>query len=582
MEETTYLQHYRVSTDDQGTPEQVSRSGAAINYKAADIRSGEPVLLQLIPLAAIDPARREQFEQRAQAVLKLDHVNIARVRNSGVERDRFVFVSEYLQGETADSWVIAHGPLSPDAVLRVALQVVRAIAAAAFYGLTHRAIQPANIMIVPGPAPEGGWPFVKLLNFGVAGVELHAANDEARELAPALPPQFSSPEQLRGGEIDFRSEIYSLGATMCFLLAGAVPLAIGGKHVRARLSSLPELRRAPRRLRKLLSQLLHERPEMRPQDPVALEKEIQKALGIAQPREQVIRSLTPVAPVLPEQPMRGPAPLAQVWRGVLAFAALLLLGGIATAFFLPNAMPWRHRQANIGKPVGVPERSMQPSVPAANVAPVVANQAPPAAPAPAMQSNAPAETQPAPTSGRETSLSTGDRDQTTIASTAKVPPAEQNLTPVAEPAAQTSSASPPPVSEMPAVAATSATTASREKLDSAPPSEGPENETTSTQPAGTSETKSVTTADSDKPTATTIRRSERTRKKSRVVHSTRKSPKRATIDPVLAAEEDAAIRRAGQVRAQFVGATGDGRLLLRLPSGEVVSVRPRPDDEPRY
>ena len=379
MEGTVYFQHYRVCTDEQGAPEQVSRSGAAINYKAVDTRSGDPVTLQLIPLTAIDPKTREALEERAEAVQKLDHVNIPKVREAGLESERFVFVSEYLQGETADSWVIAHGPLPPDAALRVALQVVRAIAAAAFHGLTHRAIQPANVMILPGAAPEGGWPFVKLLNFGVAGVELHAASDEARELAPAVPPQFASPEQLRGGEIDFRSEMYSLGATMCFLLAGAVPLAASGTSARARLRSLPELRRAPRRLRKLLGHMLHENSELRPQDPIAVEKEIQRCLGQRQPRQAVVRSLTPVAPVLPEQPTQGPTPLSQVWRGVIAVAALILLGGIAAAFFFPKLVPLRRGNSEIGKPVGVPERSTSSSA-QPNTSPLTAADQPVAAP----------------------------------------------------------------------------------------------------------------------------------------------------------------------------------------------------------
>src|ERR1041385_1456705 len=219
MAETIYLDHYRVCTDDQGAPEEVSRSGAAINYKAIDLRSGELVMLQLIPLAAIDPSTREQFEQRARMVRKFDHINIAKVHETGVENDRFVMVSEYLAGDTADS----------------------------FRGLAHRAIQPSNLMLLSDPAPEGGWPLVKLLNFGIAGVELHSESDEAREIAPSLPPQFASPEQLRGGEIDFRSEMYSLGATMCFLLAGAVPLAASGARVRARLRSLPQLRRIARK-----------------------------------------------------------------------------------------------------------------------------------------------------------------------------------------------------------------------------------------------------------------------------------------------------------------------------------------------
>jgi len=184
MKQTIFLNHYRICTVADGSPKQVSRSGAAINCKATDTRSGEPVELQLVPLAVIDPAKREQFEERALAVQKLNHPNIAQVFAVGADKEYFVFVSEFLEGETADAWLIEHGPMSPDAVLRVAIQAVRAMASAAFQGLTHRAIQPSNLMILPGEAPDGGWPFLKLLNFSVAALELHTQSGEARERCP--------------------------------------------------------------------------------------------------------------------------------------------------------------------------------------------------------------------------------------------------------------------------------------------------------------------------------------------------------------------------------------------------------------
>ncbi len=180
MEETTFFKHYRICVNEDGSPNEVGRTGAATNYKAIDTRSKEPVTLQLIPLAIVDRTKRKQFKERARTAQKLDHVNIAKVLAVGVEHDYFGLVSEYLEGETVDSWVVAHGPMPADAVLRIGLQVVRAVAAAAFFGLTHRAIQPSNLMIVPGQSPDGGWPFVKLLNFGLAGLELHSEGTVAR------------------------------------------------------------------------------------------------------------------------------------------------------------------------------------------------------------------------------------------------------------------------------------------------------------------------------------------------------------------------------------------------------------------
>src|SRR5437764_8293747 len=224
MEPTTFFENYRICTSEAGR--EVSRTGAAINYKAIDTRSGDPVRLQLIPLATIEPEKLAQLIERAETAEKLDHVNIAKTFAVGVEHDYFALVSEHFAGETVDSWIVENGPMAADAALRVGLQIVRALGAAAFFNLTHRAIQPSNLMIVPGESPGGGWPFVKLLNFGLASLELHSDSNEAPEIAPSISTQFASPEQRAGGESNFESEMYSLGATICFLLTCASPIAV--------------------------------------------------------------------------------------------------------------------------------------------------------------------------------------------------------------------------------------------------------------------------------------------------------------------------------------------------------------------
>ena len=88
----------------------------------------------------------------------------------GREGDDYAFISEYPPGETLASWVAENGPMSADAVLRVALQVVSALSAASYYRIHHRGIEPSNILIVSGQTAEGGWPAVKLMNFSVAGL----------------------------------------------------------------------------------------------------------------------------------------------------------------------------------------------------------------------------------------------------------------------------------------------------------------------------------------------------------------------------------------------------------------------------
>src|SRR5438309_11159597 len=336
MEHTTFLGHYRISTNYDGAPQELGRTGTAITYKARDNRSGEPVSLKLIPITSLDPEAQAQFEEQARTAQQLHHINIVKVLDFGTEAGQFVYVSEYLEGETVDSWIEEHGPMPPDAVLRVAAQVVSALSAASFHRLTHRAIQPSNLLIVPGPTAEGGWPFVKLVDVSSAGPKLHSHSGEIPDVDSVVARQFASPEQLQHGTVDFRAAIYSLGATMYFLLRGAAPPA----KVRLR-----ELRRFPKALRNLLAHVLHGNRDKRPQDLAALEKEILKCLTKIEKRHAFGHRLgIPLAAVTPKEPGTPPTPLAQVVRGTLVAAGLLLAVGVLGAFLLPDDInPFRHR-----------------------------------------------------------------------------------------------------------------------------------------------------------------------------------------------------------------------------------------------
>jgi len=379
MEQETFLEHYRICKSEAGR--EVSRTGAAINYKAIDTRTHDAVRLQLIPLATIAPEKLAQLKERAEAAEKVDHVNIAKTLTAGVDHDYFVIVSEHFEGETADSWIVENGPMAADAALRVGLQVVRALGAAAYFNLTHRAIQPSNLMIVPGQSPDGGWPFVKLLNFGLASLELHSDSAEAQEIAPTISPQFASPEQRANGEIDFRSEMYSLGATMCFLLTGAAPLAVSGMKARLRIQRLPELRRAPKPLHNLLVYLLREDPNNRPQDPIALEKEMRECLTKVERRQAIGRKLgIPLAAVVPRKAKeaRPASPVKQVLGGFAAVAVFLLVAAAAAEYFFPDKIPYFHRNEKVGVQIGVPDAAKFATTPtqSASAAPVAVNQPP--------------------------------------------------------------------------------------------------------------------------------------------------------------------------------------------------------------
>jgi serine/threonine protein kinase len=562
MEDKIFLEHYRICTKADDSPQEVSRTGAAINHSAIDIRSNEPVTLQLIPLASIDPAVLEQFKERAQSAQKLDHLNIARLLAVGVEDEYIALVSEHVDGETADSWIVAHGPMTMDAVLRIGIQVVRALAAAAFFSLTHRAIQPSNIMIVPGRTDDGGWPLVKLLNFGLAALESHSESPEASELAPSTAPQFASPEQLQNRPIDFRSEIYSLGATMCFLLTGAVPLVLKRKGARFRARRLPELRRAPKALRNLLGYMLKKDPEQRPQDPVLFEQEIRKCLTKLERRQAIRRKMgMPMAAVIPRPVSKEFSPLAtpatQILHGALVFVVLLLMGVAAAAFLLPSGtIPFFHfSRAKIGVPVGVPNAAASAST---TSAPLVASTSPAAGqPAPLAENQLPTNGSPAPVAS-DTS------------SPAQV--ASGTLQPNPEPPANQPAASllPAPVSSNASSPPQIASTTHESQPE--PPAKGPDeslpgNATTAGgQPSETSDSASK----SGNKAKTVASNSKRTSRSERLYQSNGWPNE---------SNRSAARGRSGSIHGRFLGRTADGRRILRLPSGRVVVVTPGAPDE---
>src|SRR5581483_11890370 len=194
----------------------IARFDRAVTQSEISRRAKRPDDLQTNPQNCVRAHRAMTHDPRLGRFAVHPFRNKTEIFVVGLESDDeyLGLVSEWVDGETAESWIVSHGPMSADAVLRIGLQVVRALGAAAYLALSHRAIEPGDIMIVRGQTADGGWPFVKLLNFGLAGLGIYDEQPESKELAPAAAPQFASPEQLLDKPIDFRSEIYSLGASI--------------------------------------------------------------------------------------------------------------------------------------------------------------------------------------------------------------------------------------------------------------------------------------------------------------------------------------------------------------------------------
>jgi serine/threonine protein kinase len=529
MERTTFLGHYRTSVDHNGAPRELGRDGPATTYEAKDERSGETVALKLIPISSVDPAVREKFEEQASAAARINHVNIAKIFDFGREEDHFVYVSELLPGEPLSSWVEQHGPMPADAVLRVAEQIVSVLSTARFHKLPHCVIQPSNLMIVPGSTPEGSWPLVKLMNFGLDVFKLGNRGDtnssrgeldkpnggDEREENLSVASPLAGPQQLQPQMVDFRSEVYALGATMYFLLTGdAASPEMGGWS--GQLSGFPKA------LRNLIGNMLHRDPDQRPKDPVVLAEMIRECLLKIERRQVLARRLgIPLAAVTRRKSTTALTPLAQVLRGILVFAAIVLAAGVLGAFLLPTDMnPFRHRTAakgEIGVPIGVPETSLVTPAEAVNTPPIVANQ-------PTANTAASPAANQAPSPGPEQEQPS-NADFAAAVTPANPPEASPNA-PATEPRDSTQ------VQDTASVSRDSGT-ASRPA--------------TASQSTSSGNKKKVASAS----------------KRARVTQNSTGRRRRST----------------GSMRARVVGITSDGRLIFRSSSGQTVILTPGSDGE---
>lgn len=529
MEKKTFLEHYRIC-EKNGSPLELGRVGGVITYKALDTRFGEPVTIKRIPIADVDPAARAEFESRALAARVLDHVNIAKLLGFGAEDSHFVFVSEYLEGETLDSWVAEHGPMPPEAVLRVALQVISALAAAGFHGITHRAIQPFNLVIVPGEIAEGGWPFVKLINFGAFS---------------SLEPQFASPEQRRDGTSDFRSEIYSLGATMCFLLTGAIHSAE---------SRLQQLARFPKPIRNLLARMLQDNPDERPQDPVVFAEAVREAITNIERRQELVRKfglpLVPIVSKLRDIPRPAPAWLPR--RALALVALVLMLTTLAAVLWPGNLKTILHRNRGtepIGVPIGVPEEST------AMVAQNDANAIP-------IPNNVPAQTQSVPSAPTAASpiSPTASNSVTADASSRQI-------------AANNQPPEPPPPAAGPDDVPVGAVSSDQEQ------STVPQDANADARVASTKTSSEVASNEkqTDSPANAEIKAPAKTKTVTSKAKRRSSVAKRIAQAPPAYGETGMPPLRPGTFRARVVGTTPDGNVILRLPSGETAIVTPPAD-----
>jgi hypothetical protein len=165
-----------------------------------------------------DPAFVERFRREARAAAGLSHPSIVAIFDSGSQAGVHFIVMEYVQGETLTAMLRRQGVFAPRQAAEVARWVCQALAAAHARGLVHRDIKPANVMVTQAGV-------VKVMDFGIAkAAATPTLTGSGMLLGTAA---YLSPEQARGGPVDARSDLYSLGCVLYELLTGMPPVGTG-------------------------------------------------------------------------------------------------------------------------------------------------------------------------------------------------------------------------------------------------------------------------------------------------------------------------------------------------------------------
>ncbi len=259
---------------------ELGRGGMGVVYLAREVHLDRLVAIKLLPPELATRAElRDRFLREAQLAAKLSHPHIIPI-HAVAEADGFVFfVMAFVDGETLGQRVHTRGPLSASEGTRVLREVAWALSHAHGQGLVHRDVKPDNILI------EAATGRALVADFGIA-----AATGDALGEHVTGTPEFMSPEQALGGEIEARSDLYSLGATAFFVLSGRLPFeGKSAQEVLARqiTESAPLLSTSgttvPRRLAQLIERCMAKAPADRPASAQVLADQL--GVAIEQRRE---------------------------------------------------------------------------------------------------------------------------------------------------------------------------------------------------------------------------------------------------------------------------------------------------------
>jgi tRNA A-37 threonylcarbamoyl transferase component Bud32 len=215
----------------------LGQGGMSVVFKAKHKMTDQEVALKILPpeLAAHSQVKG-RFLDEAKALAALDHPNIVHLYNFGQENGSFVLAMQFVQGKTWERLILENKRLDWKVTCRITIDVLRALEYAHGRGVVHRDMKPSNVLV---RAQDGS---ATVMDFGIAKMAQSTRLTATGQTMGTV--RYMSPEQVRGQEVDLRTDIYSLGATVYESLVGDTPFD-GETHFEIMTKHLSELPKRP-------------------------------------------------------------------------------------------------------------------------------------------------------------------------------------------------------------------------------------------------------------------------------------------------------------------------------------------------
>ena len=210
----------------------IGAGGMGVVYRAFDRELQEPVAIKTLrPEAMAGGAALERFKQEIRLARRIAHRNVVRTYDLGEQNGMYYLTMEYVEGTSLKQLIVSRGKLPVEVTLTVGKQLCRALEVAHAEGVIHRDIKPQNIVVEPSG-------FLKVMDFGIARLANPPQGKGLTEAGTSIgTPDYMSPEQLSGMDLDSRSDLYAAGVVLFECLTGRVPFeaettwALVAKHL---------------------------------------------------------------------------------------------------------------------------------------------------------------------------------------------------------------------------------------------------------------------------------------------------------------------------------------------------------------